>query len=196
MRKTAAFLEEHHFQTFYGHHKVGTNTRPNLFAMMLGISPAEYQARLPPSKLLDDYAFISKDFSTGGYLTSMIEDYFPYVLFEFDGAEGFTPDNYPMDYNIDPLGRNIRHSSRFKFESACYGNRLQVEVRKIWRFEKLQSIFELFFLAFPTLSIILTCCSTKWQPSEPANSRTSSGPTFPASHTTTSMERRTLIAPF
>ncbi|KAI2804526.1 hypothetical protein BLOT_003512 [Blomia tropicalis] len=71
------FMDSKRFQSMLGHHKVGDNTLPNLFAMFLGEQQSTWWKQLPHSKKLDSLPFIFKYFSNANYLTTYIEDY-PY----------------------------------------------------------------------------------------------------------------------
>ena len=128
MNLTAQFLVEHHFQSMLGHHKVGDNTLPNMFAMFLGEQQNEWGSRLSKNKKLDSLPFIFKHFSNAGYLTTYIEDYPNCGLFTFHGVKGFSG-RQPTEYYLRPV--NLLWNRNGLYDKMwCYGNKLEMEVRE------------------------------------------------------------------
>ncbi|KAJ6216731.1 hypothetical protein RDWZM_007888 [Blomia tropicalis] len=121
--QSSTFMDSKRFQSMLGHHKVGDNTLPNLFAMFLGEQQSTWWKQLPWSKKLDSLPFIFKYFSNANYLTTYIEDY-PYCgLFTFHGIEGFILQ--PTNYYLRPVNLVIRKNGLYN--NVCYGDRLEME---------------------------------------------------------------------
>jgi len=126
MESTAKFVDEHGFQSFFGHHKVGDNTLPNLFGMFLGEQKDTWWQKLPHNKKLDTLPLIQKLYSNAGYLTTYIEDYPECGLFTFHGVKGFV--SQPTEYFPRPVNLMIRRKGLYD-HMMCYQNRLEMEVR-------------------------------------------------------------------
>ncbi len=126
MRRTAAFLDRHNFTSLLGHHKVGDNTMPNLFAMFTGLAKDTWWAQLPASRKLDSLPFIFKRFSNAGYLTTYIEDYPHCGLFTFHGVKGFSG-RPPTEYYLRPVNLWLRRKSLYD-HTWCTGGQLEMEV--------------------------------------------------------------------
>ncbi|KAJ6216732.1 hypothetical protein RDWZM_007889 [Blomia tropicalis] len=114
--QSSTFMDSKRFQSMLGHHKVGDNTLPNLFAMFLGEQQSTWWKQLPHSKKLDSLPFIFKYFSNANYLTTYIEDY-PYCgLFNFHGIKGFV--RQPTDYYLRPV--NLVIQKKGLYNRVCY----------------------------------------------------------------------------
>src|SRR5699024_9464971 len=126
--QTTAFLNTHSFQPFLGHHKIGLNTDPNVFAMMLGLNYSTIeQMAAPQSGKLDNLSFITKEYSNAGYITSYTEDYVPYGLFNYN-FEGFAGPR-PMEYTTRAVNLYINQRMADGEEvEPCYGEALEMEV--------------------------------------------------------------------
>lgn len=119
---TKEFLERKGFVPLLGHHKVGENSFPNLFAMMTGMRADDhfndtYYTDLP----FDDFPLVINDFKRMGYVTSFTEDMPHYGLFTY-GRAGFR--GQPTHYYSRPFNLAIRRY----LKGQCYHDQTENEV--------------------------------------------------------------------
>ncbi|KAI2804525.1 hypothetical protein BLOT_003511 [Blomia tropicalis] len=145
--QSSTFMDSKRFQSMLGHHKVGDNTLPNLFAMFLGEQQSTWWKQLPWSKKLDSLPFIFKYFSNANYLTTYIEDY-PYCgLFTFHGIEGFILQ--PTNYYLRPNHLTWIHQSTVSHDDL---NSCQNADVPLWRL-----LTNIFSNGYNNDSIIMIC---------------------------------------
>ena len=121
--KTQEFLKDKNIVQFKGHHKIGDNSMPNLFAMLVGDHHYEWQNLFNKDKKLDSLPILYKNFNLANYKTFHIEDLTLYGTFTTYGLKGFIDipiHYYPRAYTIS-IEKEI--SNEF-----CYKNQEETEV--------------------------------------------------------------------
>ncbi|KAH8351922.1 hypothetical protein KR084_000633 [Drosophila pseudotakahashii] len=104
MPKTVQYMRQNmsHVE-FWGFNKIGTNTYPNLIALLTGLSDTESQEFWSRENCMDGLPLIWKDFKKAGYNTSFAEDMATYSMFYY-GKPGFkrpATDNSLHDFMVE-----------------------------------------------------------------------------------------------
>lgn len=121
--KTKDFLSEKSFVKFYGHHKVGGNSFPNMIPMMIGDLVDNWYKLWNKDKKLDVLPLIFEKYRNNGYLTTYIEDTSEWGLFESHETKGFY--KVPFDYYLRPFSLLMEHDVLNRYS---YRQKLQTEV--------------------------------------------------------------------
>lgn len=128
MPRTVRYMRQNMSQVeFWGFNKIGTNTYPNLIALLTGLSAAESEAYWVRQKCMDNLPLIWKEFKRAGYNTSFAEDMAIYSMFYF-GKPGFkrpTTDNNLHDFMVDLY---INRQASSVSDTHCMGERAFMDI--------------------------------------------------------------------
>nr|XP_016928820.1 uncharacterized protein LOC108009182 [Drosophila suzukii] len=128
MPKTVRYMHQNmsHVE-FWGFNKIGTNTFPNLIALLTGLSAAESQEFWLRQNYMDNLPLIWKEYKKAGYNTSFAEDMAIYSMFYY-GKPGFkrpTTDNNLHEFMVDMY---ILRQSSSVADTHCVGERTFMDV--------------------------------------------------------------------
>ncbi|XP_030384483.1 uncharacterized protein LOC115631787 [Scaptodrosophila lebanonensis] len=130
MPRTRTILRSLPHVEFWGYHRVGLNSFPNLIPFFSGQSADEVTANCYNKLGFDDCHFIWKDFKNFGYLTAFGEDSTNIGTFNYLRL-GFT--HQPTDYYLRPAMLAMYAKSLTHFDNGyCNGQLTYAE--ELWKF--------------------------------------------------------------